>query len=85
LREFAKGFESLQASGQVFMPVNVAEAYAAVGDKDRARYWLDQAVQHRAMIRTGIPATALGTDPMLASLRSDPRFKDLVHRLGLSL
>jgi tetratricopeptide (TPR) repeat protein len=82
--QWAKEIENLQARKQFYAPVNLADAYAVLGDNDRALYWLDQAVEHRDMIAAGLPATWLGTDPMLASLRSDPRFKDLVRRIGLS-
>ena len=64
------------------MPVNIADAYAVLGQNDRAFYWLDQAVEHRDAIAVGIPATFLRTDPMLESLRSDPRFKTLCTELG---
>lgn len=83
MRQWAKEIESLQAKKEFFMPVNLADAYAVVGDKDRALYWLSQAIAHRDAIAAGEPATSLGTDPMLASLRTDPRFKDLMHRVGL--
>ena len=67
----------------VLYPVNLADAYAVLGDKDRAFYWLSQAIAHRDAIAAGEPATWLGTDPMLESLRSDPRFKDFLRRLAL--
>lgn len=81
--QWAKEIESLQAKKQFYMPVNLADAYAVLGDKDRAFYWLAQAIAHRDAIAAGEPATSLGTDPMLESLRSDLRFKDLMHRIGL--
>ena len=84
LRQFAKDFDHLHATKQMFMPVNLADVYATLGETERALYWLEQAVAHREMISTGLPATSLGVDPMLASLRADPRFKDLLRRLGLS-
>ena len=81
--QWAKEIENLQARKQFYMPVNLADAYAVLGENDRAFYWLAQAVAHRDTIAVGLPATSLGTDPMLESLRSDPRFKDLMHRIGL--
>jgi TolB-like protein/DNA-binding winged helix-turn-helix (wHTH) protein len=81
--QWAKEIESLQAKKQFYMPVNLADTYALLGDRDRAFYWLSQAIAHRDSIAAGEPATWLGTDPMLESLRTDPRFKDLMHRIGL--
>lgn len=81
--QWAKEIESLQAKKEYYMPVNLADAYAVLGDKDRAFYWLAQAIAHRDAIAAGEPATCLGMDPMLESLRSDLRFKDLMHRIGL--
>jgi len=81
--QWAKKIEKLQAKQQFYMPVNLADAYAILSENDHALHWLDQAVEHRDMIRAGLPATWLGTDPMLASLRTDPRYKDLLRRVGL--
>ena len=81
--QWAKEIEKLQTKKQFYMPVNLADAYAVLGENDRAFYWLDQAIAHRDAIAAGQSATCLGTDPMLAALRSDPRFKDLVRRIGL--
>lgn len=83
LRQFAKDFERLHASGQMFMPVNLADVYATLGDKDRAFYWLEQAYAHRDRISTGEALDYILVDPMLHSLLPDPRFKDLVRRMGL--
>ena len=82
--QWTKEIEKLQAMNQFYMPVNLADAYAVLGENDRAFYWLDQAVEHRDVIAAGLPATFLGTDPMLESLRTDPRFKGLLQRIGLS-
>ena len=81
--QWAKEIEKLQARKQFYMPVNLADTYSVLGDKDRAFYWLSQAIAHRDAIAAGEPATSLGTDPMLESLRSDPRFNDLLQRIGL--
>jgi TolB-like protein/DNA-binding winged helix-turn-helix (wHTH) protein/Tfp pilus assembly protein PilF len=81
--QWTKEMENLQVKKQFYLPVNLADAYAVLGENDRAFYWLDQAIAHRAAIAAGEPATSLGTDPMLESLRSDLRFKDLMQRIGL--
>jgi tetratricopeptide (TPR) repeat protein len=72
--------ESLKrlAKGEKTSKQNIALVYAALGDKDKAFSWLEKAYQERA----GALAT-LKTEPALDSLRSDPRFDDLLRRIGL--
>jgi TolB-like protein/Tfp pilus assembly protein PilF len=53
-------------------------AYAALDDKDQAFKWLERSLQDR-----GWEITYIKVDPGIDSLRSDPRFDDLVKRLGL--
>lgn len=54
----------------------IATVYAALGDKDQAMIWLSKAYEERfnpgVLLRPGF-------DP----LRSDPRFQDIVKRVGL--
>jgi tetratricopeptide (TPR) repeat protein len=55
----------------------IAVVYAALGDKDQAMTWLEKGYEERfnpgVLLRPGF-------DP----LRSDPRFHDLVRRIGLN-
>lgn len=83
MRKVAEEFEHLQATNQVFMPINVAGFYAAAGEKERAFYWLEQAYKHRGHGSAGISMVFLNRDPGLEPLRSDPRYKDLLRRVGL--
>ena len=83
MRQFAKDMESAQAAGLEFVPENLAVAYVALGDKDRAFYWLEQGYEHREMASHDWGVMILKVDPLLAPLRSDPRFKDLLRRMGL--
>jgi TolB-like protein/DNA-binding winged helix-turn-helix (wHTH) protein/Flp pilus assembly protein TadD len=83
MRQFAKDMEGLQAAGRVFVPENLAAAYVALGDKDRAFYWLEQGYDHREMVGHDWGVNILKVDPLLVPLRSDPRFKDLLRRMGL--
>ena len=83
LLALAKDLERLHAAKQTFMPVNLADLYATLGEKDRAFYWLEQAYAHRDMISLGEPLDYIMVNPMVNPLRSDPRFKDLVRRMGL--
>ena len=47
MRAYATAIEAMQRAKQGFFPEGLATAYAALGDKDRAFYWLDQANQQR--------------------------------------
>jgi TolB-like protein/Tfp pilus assembly protein PilF len=53
-------------------------AYAGLGDNDQAFAWLERAYQERRQ-----RLTWLNADPLLEPLRPDPRFADLVRRVGL--
>jgi len=81
MREYAKQLEHAHATKQIFLPVNLAGVYATLGDKDRAFYWLEQAYRHTR--GSGIRLWQIKLYPALEPLHSDPRFKDLVHRIGL--
>jgi TolB-like protein/Tfp pilus assembly protein PilF len=53
-------------------------AHIGIGDKDQAFVWLEKAyAEHSDTL------TVLKVEPGFDSLRSDPRFADLVHRVGL--
>jgi hypothetical protein len=57
----------------------IAELYADLGDQDQAFRWLNTAYQERNDRLVG-----LKTDFLLDPLRSDPRFAELVRKVGLS-
>jgi hypothetical protein len=57
---------------------HIAAIHAALGDKDKAFAELDQARQDRSA-RISAPRFY----PWLAPLFDDPRFADLLHRIGL--
>lgn len=59
-------------------PTVIATAYLGVGDTERAFDWLDEAYQQRSN-----ELTKLKVDPIFDPLRNDPRFKDLLRRVGL--
>ena len=56
----------------------IAVAYAGLGEKDQAFEWLERSNSDRAW-----DILYVKTDPMMDSLRSDPRFAELVKRVGL--
>jgi tetratricopeptide (TPR) repeat protein len=61
------------------IPYGIATIYAALGDKDQAFAYLDQAVAQRSFF-----LDFLKLDPELDSLRSDPRFQKLLVRMKLN-
>jgi len=50
-----------------------------LGEQDRAIEWLDRAVTERSYGVGGI-----NSDPIFDPLRSNPRFKKLLRRIGLA-
>jgi eukaryotic-like serine/threonine-protein kinase len=58
-------------------PYGIAQLYADLGDKEHAFEWLNTAYQEHDSALMG-----LRTDFALDSLRSDPRYAELVHRIG---
>ena len=56
----------------------IAQLYADLGNKDQAFKWLGIAYQERDFNLIG-----LNTDFLLDPIRSDPRFADLVRKVGL--
>ncbi|MBI3473194.1 MAG: protein kinase [Candidatus Solibacter usitatus] len=68
-----------RASREYVSPYTLAEVYEGLGDKDRAFEWLEKALRAKdAWI------IYLKVRPDMDSLRSDPRFQDLLHRMNLS-
>jgi serine/threonine protein kinase len=81
--EWAKAFEWLHATDQIYVPRVIAEVYARLGDKDRAFYWLEQGYKHRDRIGAYGSIAFIKVSHELDPLRSDPRYVDLLHRVGL--
>ena len=53
--------------------------YLALGDYDEAFFWCDEAYKEQSAILQWIKV-----DPLFDPVRNDPRFVDLVHRVGLN-
>jgi tetratricopeptide (TPR) repeat protein len=58
--------------------VLVAEACVRVGDKDSAFEWLERGFEERDDLMID-----LKVEPVFDGLRSDPRFQDLIRRVGI--
>jgi hypothetical protein len=56
----------------------IAQLYADLGDKDHAFEWLNTACQEHDWLVIGVR-----TDFTMDSLRSDPRYAELVRKIGL--
>jgi adenylate cyclase len=55
-----------------------AELYAAMGNKDKVMHYLEQGYrEHTAEL------VRLQVNPAYDDMRTDPRFRDLIHRIGL--
>ena len=59
-------------------PGAVALVFSGLGDADAAMLWLERANEERDPWVTGIQI-----EPMFDPIRTDPRFQDLVRRVGL--
>jgi tetratricopeptide (TPR) repeat protein len=59
-------------------PCPMVWAYVALEDKDQAFAWLERCCNERR-----IRMRWLKLDPLLAPLRTDPRFDDMARRVGL--
>lgn len=74
-RKIAKDLEALEGQSSA-ADANIALTYVGLGDNDQAMIWLNKAYQARFN-----PSVLLR--PAFDPLRSDARFQDLVHRIGL--
>jgi serine/threonine protein kinase/Tfp pilus assembly protein PilF len=80
-REAEQTLKELQDwSKQSYVPAyNFAEVYIGLGEKEQAFASLEKAYADRSLY-----LTFLKDDPQFDSLHSDPRYKDLLRRVGLS-
>jgi len=73
LRDLLKG-----AKNQNDVATELGTIYAALGKNDQAFFWLEKAYEHHSG-----SMVLFGVSPEYRSLRGDPRFNDLLHRVGL--
>jgi tetratricopeptide (TPR) repeat protein len=78
LDELTKASSASSAEASSVSPHSIAEVYAALGQSDQAFEWLNKACDQHDM-----PMVSMKTNPTLDRLRADPRFADLVRRVGL--
>ena len=76
--EALKIIAELEEKGPYVSPYHVSAIYAGLGDKDRTFLWLEKAYGERSDWLVN-----LTNDQRFDDLRSDPRFADLVRRVGL--
>jgi TolB-like protein len=76
-----KMIEAFKAAGhkRYIPPTYFGMLYAGLGDKEQALAWLEKAFKERADLLTW-----LNVEPMMDDVRSDPRFQDLIRRIGLT-
>jgi DNA-binding winged helix-turn-helix (wHTH) protein/Flp pilus assembly protein TadD len=71
--------ELKESAGRVYVsPYCRALIHTGLGEKDQAMAWLGKAYQERVTM-----LIYLGRQPQFDALRSDPRFADLLQRVGL--
>jgi hypothetical protein len=78
-QEVARQLELYYARGELDRPVQIAIAYCRMGEKEQALRWMEQGFKDR-----DADLVMLYPEPEVDFLRSDPRFKDLMRRVGVS-
>ncbi len=68
-----------RAKRQYVPPYDIALIYVGLGEKDKAFAWLEKAYNDHST-----EMIYFKVEPMLAPLRSDPRYQDLLRRMNLS-
>lgn len=63
----------------------VVTGYASLGDKEKTLYWLERVLRTSSASSGSLAwlPSALENAPEYDFIRSDPRFRDLLHRMGL--
>jgi hypothetical protein len=64
---------------EIVSPIGYALVYTGLGEEAQALDWLDRAVGTRS-----IGIAGMKSDPIFDPLRSNPRFAELLRRIGLA-
>jgi DNA-binding winged helix-turn-helix (wHTH) protein/TolB-like protein/Tfp pilus assembly protein PilF len=67
-----------ESKERYFQPSYIARVYLALNDQEKAFEWLEKAYRERDWALTGLKRY-----PVFDGFRSDPRFSDLLKRMGL--
>ncbi|HXG63941.1 MAG TPA: hypothetical protein VNO70_02470 [Blastocatellia bacterium] len=59
----------------------IARHYALLGEKKQALDWLEKAIHDG---RGDFNLVFIGVDPVFDSLRAEPRYQDILRRMGLA-
>jgi serine/threonine protein kinase/Tfp pilus assembly protein PilF len=78
LQSWLNGLTEISKHGYV-SSYSIAQAYIRMGEKEKAFSWLERAYEEHD---SGL--VSLGVEPMFASVRSDPRFLDVLRRARLA-
>ena len=71
--------QRIEKSRQQYVPADsIAAVYVALGDKEEAFRWLERAFDEHSA-----PMYDMACHPKFRALRSDPRFADLLRRMGV--
>jgi serine/threonine-protein kinase len=72
--------ELLKSSTEHYVsPYTIAMIYNSLGERDAALTWLERAYEQR-----NVRMTYLKVEPKWDNLRDDPRFQDLLRRVGFA-
>jgi tetratricopeptide (TPR) repeat protein len=83
-REALQELQEVQRTGPYLQPYFVARVYAALNDKDKALEYLEKAEQDSSSyLIFGDEGGGLRTDPAWDNLKDEPRFKELLRKVGL--
>lgn len=70
-----------EAKSKPVSAYNIARIYTGLGEKEQAFSWLERAIAERD---SNLTMPGLKPDVQLDTLRSDPRFQELLQRMHLS-